>query len=90
MKKLALFLAILTFCMSAFNSFAQIAVPFKSKTGDSTQTVYIWHSDTLRELRRDSIAFSSPIIPEMNMKGTSGLKVRTSSRASKPVNPGSR
>jgi len=59
MKKLALFLATLTFCMSAFNSFAQIAVPFKSKTGDSTQTVYIWHSDTLRELRRDSIAIQS-------------------------------
>ena len=59
MKKLALFLATLTFCMSAFKSFAQIAVPFKSKTGDSTQTVYIWHSDTLRELRRDSIAIQS-------------------------------
>ena len=59
MKKLALFLATLTFCMSAFKSFAQIAVPFKSKTGDSTQTVYIWHSDTLRELHKDSIAIQS-------------------------------
>ncbi len=59
MKKLALLLAILIFCMSGFNSFAQIAVPFKSKTGDSTQTVYIWHSDTLRELHKDSIAIQS-------------------------------
>ena len=59
MKKPALFLAILIFCLSGFQSFAQIAVPFKSKTGDSTQTVYIWHSDTLRELHKDSVDIQS-------------------------------
>jgi lipopolysaccharide assembly outer membrane protein LptD (OstA) len=45
--------------MSGFQSLAQIAVPFKSKTGDSTHTVFIWHSDTLREIRKDSIAIQS-------------------------------
>ncbi len=59
MKKQAPFLAILIFCISGFRSIAQIAVPFKSKTGDSTHTVYIWHSDTLRELHKDSIAIQS-------------------------------
>jgi hypothetical protein len=53
MRKTARFMAILLFGMSGYPSFAQIAVPFKSKTGDSTQTVYIWHSDTLRDFHRD-------------------------------------
>jgi lipopolysaccharide export system protein LptA len=59
MKKQARFLAILIFCMSGFQSFAQIAVPFKSKTGDSTQTIYIWHSDTLRQKQKDSVDIQS-------------------------------
>ncbi|HEY4967257.1 MAG TPA: OstA-like protein [Puia sp.] len=59
MKKPASFLAIGIFCLSGFQSFAQIAVPFKSKSDDSTQTIYIWHSDTLRELHKDSIAIQS-------------------------------
>ena len=60
MKKLALYSAIGIFSLSGLQSFAQIAVPFKSKTGDSTQTVYIWHSDTLRDMHnRDSIAIQS-------------------------------
>ena len=59
MKTQARFLAILIFCMSGFQSFAQIAVPFKSKTGDSTQTIYIWHSDTLRQKQKDSVDIQS-------------------------------
>ena len=59
MKKPAFFLAIGIFCLSGFQSFAQIAVPFKSKSDDSTHTIYIWHSDTLRELHKDSIAIQS-------------------------------
>ncbi len=59
MKKPASFLAIGIFCMSGLQSFAQIAVPFKSKSDDSTQTIFIWHSDTLRELRKDSVAIQS-------------------------------
>ncbi len=59
MKKPAFLIAILIFSMSGFQSFAQIAVPFKSKTGDTVHTVYIWHSDTLRELHKDSIAIQS-------------------------------
>jgi lipopolysaccharide export system protein LptA len=59
MKKTVLLLAILIFCLSGFHSFAQIAVPFKSKTSDSIHTVYIWHSDTLRDFHKDSIAIQS-------------------------------
>jgi lipopolysaccharide export system protein LptA len=59
MKKPAFFWAIGIFCLLGFQSFAQIAVPFKSKSDDSTQTVYIWHSDTLRELHKDSLAIQS-------------------------------
>jgi lipopolysaccharide export system protein LptA len=59
MKKPALLLAILIFCLSGFHTLAQIAVPFKSKTSDSIHTVYIWHSDTLRDFHKDSIAIQS-------------------------------
>jgi len=59
MKKPAHFLALLILCMSGFQSFAQIAVAFKSKTSDSTQTIYIWHSDTLRQKQKDSVDIQS-------------------------------
>jgi lipopolysaccharide export system protein LptA len=59
MKKPALVLAILIFCMSGFESFSQVAVPFKSKTGDTTHTVFIWHSDTLRQFHKDSVDIQS-------------------------------
>ncbi|HXB29733.1 MAG TPA: OstA-like protein [Puia sp.] len=59
MKKPVLLLAILIFCLSGFHSLAQIAVPFKSKTSDSIQTVFIWHSDTLRDFHKDSVAIQS-------------------------------
>jgi len=59
MRKPALFLAFLISLSSGYQSFAQIAVPFKSKSSDSTQTVYIWHSDTLRDYHKDSISVQS-------------------------------
>jgi lipopolysaccharide export system protein LptA len=59
MKKPALFLATLVFCISGLQSLAQIAVPFKSKTSDSIHTVFIWHSDTLRDFHKDSVAIQS-------------------------------
>ncbi len=59
MNKPALYLATLIFCFTGLQSIAQIAVPFRSKSDDSTHTVYIWHSDTLRELHKDSIAIQS-------------------------------
>src|SRR5450432_146535 len=59
MKKPAAILALLVFCISGFHTFAQIAVPFKSKTDNTIHTVYIWHSDTLREVHKDSIAIQS-------------------------------
>jgi lipopolysaccharide export system protein LptA len=59
MKQLAVLLVIFGCCCLCFRSTAQVAVPFKSKTGGSTHTVYIWHSDTLREIQKDSIAIQS-------------------------------
>src|SRR5450631_318203 len=59
MKKPALFLATLIFCITGFQTFAQVAVPFKSKTGDSSHTVFIWHSDTLRQFHKDSMDVQS-------------------------------
>ncbi len=59
MKKPALPLIILIFCLSGFHSLAQVAVPFKSKTSDSIHNVYIWHSDTLRDFHKDSVAIQS-------------------------------
>jgi lipopolysaccharide export system protein LptA len=59
MKKTALFMAILMFSISGYKSYAQIAVGFKSKTDDSTRTVYIWHSDTLRQFHKDSVDIQS-------------------------------
>lgn len=59
MRNSARFLAVGLLCMLGLKTFSQIAVPFKSKTGDSIQTVFIWHSDTLRELHKDSIAIQS-------------------------------
>ena len=59
MKPTAIWLVIFGCCCLSIRSTAQVAVPFKSKTGDSIQTVYIWHSDTLREVQKDSIAIQS-------------------------------
>ncbi len=59
MKKPVLLLIILIFCLSGFHSLAQVTVPFKSKTSDSIHNVYIWHSDTLRDFHKDSVAIQS-------------------------------
>jgi lipopolysaccharide export system protein LptA len=59
MKIPALLLAILICMLSGLTSHAQIAIGFKSKTGDSSNTVYIWHSDTLRQMRKDSVDIQS-------------------------------
>ena len=58
MKQTALWLVIFGCCLCLCST-AQVAVPFKSKKGDSTRTVYIWHTDTLRELQKDSVAIQS-------------------------------
>ena len=49
-----LILLILLLCQG-LRSIAQTAVSFKSKTSDSMQTIYIWHSDTLRQTQKDSV-----------------------------------
>jgi OstA-like protein len=59
MKKPAHLLAVLLLSIVGCRAFGQVAMPFKSKTDDSIHTVYIWHSDTLRELRKDSVAIQS-------------------------------
>jgi lipopolysaccharide export system protein LptA len=40
-------------------SLAQVAVPFKSKNTDTIRIVYIWHSDTLRQEKKDSANIQS-------------------------------
>ncbi|HEY4153863.1 MAG TPA: OstA-like protein, partial [Puia sp.] len=58
-KQLGACLGIFVACCLSMTSSAQVAVAFPSKTGDSTNTVYIWHSDTLREVQKDSVAIQS-------------------------------
>ncbi len=55
MKKVVCFLALLIFIMSGFRTYAQMAIGFKSKKDDSVRNVYIWHSDTLRQIHKDSM-----------------------------------
>jgi len=59
MKIQAFLLAVLLIFFTGLAADAQIAVGFKSKADDSTRTVYIWHSDTLRELKKDSVSIQS-------------------------------
>jgi len=42
-------------CFLCGQTDAQSAVQFKSKDNDTMRTVYIWHSDTLREAKKDSL-----------------------------------
>ncbi|HVY73605.1 MAG TPA: OstA-like protein [Puia sp.] len=46
-------------CLPGLRGLAQTAVNFPTKNGDSVNTVYIWHSDTLREVQKDSISIQS-------------------------------
>jgi hypothetical protein len=59
MKQLAAWLLIFGSCCLSIRSLAQVAVPFKSKNSDSTSTIYIWHTDTLREVQKDSVSIQS-------------------------------
>jgi lipopolysaccharide export system protein LptA len=59
MRRLAAWLLIAGFCCLSVRSAAQTAVAFPSKNGDTVRTVYIWHSDTLREVKKDSISIQS-------------------------------
>ncbi len=59
MKNAVRIMAILILSMSGFLSYAQTAIGFKSKKDDSIRNVYIWHSDTLRQLHRDSVDIQS-------------------------------
>src|ERR1700712_5281566 len=60
MKRLRAFLAIcFTLLGCSLNGFGQTAVNFQSKNGDSVKTIYIWHSDTLRNVKKDSVSIQS-------------------------------
>ncbi len=59
MKNAVRIMAILILSMSGFLSYAQITVGFKSKKDDSIRNVYIWHSDTLRQMHKDSVDIQS-------------------------------
>ncbi|PWT77927.1 MAG: hypothetical protein C5B59_02885 [Bacteroidetes bacterium] len=47
------FLALLS--IISLQTHSQSVVSFKSKDSDTMRTVYIWHSDTLREAKKDSL-----------------------------------
>ena len=51
-------LAVLCFLLGG-RCLAQVSVPFISKNGDSIRVVYIWHSDTLRQERKDTSSVQS-------------------------------
>jgi lipopolysaccharide export system protein LptA len=58
--KQVIFWAGLALCfMKSLPVFAQAPVTFKSKDNDTIRTVYIWHSDTLREVKKDSVSIQS-------------------------------
>ena len=58
-EKAAFFLAIVIFCLSAFTSMRRLQFHSNQNQAIVPRTVYIWHSDTLRELRKDSVAIQS-------------------------------
>ncbi len=60
MKRLRAVLAVsFSLLCCSLTGFGQTAVNFKSKNGDSVKTIYIWHSDTLRDVKKDSVAIQS-------------------------------
>ncbi len=59
MKQVIFWGVFLLGCIRSFPVLAQAGVQFKSKTSDTIRTVYIWHSDTLREVKKDSVSIQS-------------------------------
>lgn len=55
MRRLLLLGSMILGCLFAQRSHAQGSIQFKSKTSDTIRTVYIWHTDTLREKKVDSV-----------------------------------
>jgi len=55
MRRLFLLGSIILGCLLAQKVLAQGSIQFKSKTSDTIRTVYIWHTDTLREKKIDSV-----------------------------------
>jgi lipopolysaccharide export system protein LptA len=55
MRRLFLMVSIVLGCLTGRQVHAQGSIQFKSKTSDTIRTVYIWHTDTLREKKVDSL-----------------------------------
>src|SRR5215467_10411527 len=55
MKQSVFLVCLAICCFLCGQTDAQSTVQFRSKDGDTMRTVYIWHSDTLREAKKDSL-----------------------------------
>jgi lipopolysaccharide export system protein LptA len=55
MKQSVFLVCLAICCFICGQTDAQSAVQFKSKDNDTMRSVYIWHSDTLREAKKDSL-----------------------------------
>lgn len=53
------FLSVTLLLLANMNVIAQIPIQFKSADSDTMRTVYIWHSDKLREDTKDSVKMQS-------------------------------
>jgi lipopolysaccharide export system protein LptA len=45
--------------LSGLRGFSQSAVPFKSSNSDTIRVVYIWHADTLSQIKKDTASIQS-------------------------------
>jgi lipopolysaccharide export system protein LptA len=59
MKQVIVLAVLVLACLLSRQALAQGVVPFKSKDKDTIRTVFVWHSDTLREVKKDSVSIQS-------------------------------
>jgi len=54
MKQVVSLVCVALCLLTSRQAYSQVAMNFKSKNDDTLRTVFIWHSDTLREAKKDS------------------------------------
>jgi lipopolysaccharide assembly outer membrane protein LptD (OstA) len=59
MKQIFVLAVLVMACLMSQQAIAQGVVPFKSKDHYTIRTVFVWHSDTLREVKKDSVTIQS-------------------------------
>ena len=73
MRRLFLLGSIILGCLGAQNVHAQSSIQFKSKTSDTIRTIYIWHTDTLREKKVDSVTSIQSLFGHVKMQNEKTL-----------------